>query len=151
MTENLVCNSDTLEKSGMLFRKIWQQYQVYLMPEGSQASPHQMYFLKLLEREKTLTPSEIAQQFGITLGAVTGFVDRLHKLGLITRTRSEADRRLVLIQLTPEGVSQLQAFEQQREQKHKDILKGIGLPEIMAMNQSLERFLKVLEDLGERE
>jgi DNA-binding MarR family transcriptional regulator len=151
MSENLVCYTDILEKSGSLFRRIWQEYQEYLTPEGSQVSPLQMYLLKLLKRESTLTPSEIAGQFGITLGAVTGFIDRVYKLGLITRTRSEEDRRLVLIQLTPEGVSQLKAFEQQRKQKHRDILNNIGLPEIIAMNQSLEKFLKVLEDLGGRE
>jgi DNA-binding MarR family transcriptional regulator len=151
MGENFVCDADILEKSGALFRRIWQVYQEYLAPEGSQVSPHQMYLLKLLERESTLTPSEIAGQFGITLGAATGFIDRVYKLGLITRTRSEVDRRLVLIQLTPEGLSQLQAFEQQQKQKHRDIINKIGLPEIIAMNQSLEKFLKVLEELGGRE
>ncbi len=84
-------------------------------------------------------------------GAATGFIDRVYKLGLITRTRSEEDRRLVLIRLTPEGVSQLQAFEQQQKQKHRDIINKIGLPEIIAMNQSLEKFLKVLVELGGRE
>jgi len=153
MTTNLLSNSDSdiLEKTGTLLRRIWQQYQAYLIPEDSPVSPHQMYFLKLLEREDTLTPSEIAEQFGITLGAVTGFIDRLYKLGLITRTRSEEDRRLVLIQLAPEGVALLQTFEQQHVQKHNAILKEIGLPRIIEMNQSLERFLKVLEDLGQKE
>ena len=78
---------------------------------------HQMMFLKYLERRVTCTPSDIAQQFGITLGAVTGFVDRLHKLGLITRTRSEEDRRVVIIQLTAEGSESLNTFEEQRTNK----------------------------------
>jgi DNA-binding MarR family transcriptional regulator len=68
MGENFVCDADILEKSAALFRRIWQEYQKYLTPEGSQVSPHQMYLLKLLERESTLTPSEIAGRFGITLG-----------------------------------------------------------------------------------
>lgn len=148
MAKDLVCDSDVLERTGFLFRKIWQHYQGYCITEDNQISPHQLYFLKLLEHKKTLTPSEIAGQFGITLGAVTGFIDRLYKLGLITRTRSEEDRRLVLIRLSNEGMSKLQAFERQRKQKNKDIINEIGMSEIVRMNQSLERFLKALEELG---
>ena len=75
------------------------------MSEDGDLSMHQMMFFKYLERRVTCTPSDIAQQFGITLGVVTGFVDRLYKLGLITRKRSEEDRRVVIIQLSPRGLN----------------------------------------------
>jgi DNA-binding MarR family transcriptional regulator len=142
---------DQLNITGNLFRKIWHEYQDYMMEDSSQISPHQMYFLNFLERKKTLTPSEIAEQHGITLGAVTGFVDRLYKLGLITRTRSEEDRRLVLIELTPEGEKRLRAFDTTRQYKHAKILSRIGADEIEQLNQSLEKFRAVLDELKEKE
>ena len=93
-----------MEETDLIFRKVWKKYQYYLMPRESDISMHQMLFLKYLEVKETCTPSEIAQQLGITLGAVTGFVDRLYKIGLITRNHSEEDRRVVLIQLSPKGL-----------------------------------------------
>ena len=149
MTENPRRNF--LEETGNLFRKIWHDYEEYLKPENIQVSPHQMYFLNFLDQRGMLTPSEIADQLGITLGAVTGFMDRLYKLGLISRTRSEEDRRVVLIELTEAGRRHLQAFDVQREKKHAEILELLGNREIQQLNQSLEKFRLVLDELRKKE
>lgn len=145
MTEN--SRRDLLEETGHLIRKIWIDYEEYLMPDNLQVSPHQMYFLSYLDKKGMLTPSEIAEQLGITLGAVTGFMDRLYKLKLISRTRSEEDRRVVLIELTVEGRNQLQAFKRVRERKHAEILERLGNQEIQQLNQSLNIFSRVLDEL----
>ena len=142
---------DLLDQTGQLIRKIWQDYEEYLMPYSSQISPHQLYFLNYLQRKKTVTPSEIAEQFGITLGAVTGFVDRLYKLGLIKRTRSEEDRRLVIIELTAEGQKRLEEFYSHREERHAEIIKQMSESEIQELNQSLGKFSRVLHELNKRE
>lgn len=138
---------DLLDETGQLLRKIWRDYEEYLMPYSSQISPHQFYFLNFLQRKKTVTPSEIAEELGITLGAVTGFVDRLYKLGLIKRTRSEEDRRLVLIELTAEGQKRLEEFYLHREQRHAEIIKELSEREIYELNQSLSKFSRVLNKL----
>lgn len=142
---------DILDETGQLIRKIWHDYEEYLMPYASQISPHQLYFLNYLQRKKTVTPSEIAEQFGITLGAVTGFVDRLYKLGLIKRTRSEEDRRLVIIELTTEGQRKLQEFYTHREERHAEIIKRMSEREIQELNQALGKFAKILHGLTKRE
>lgn len=43
---------------------------------------------------------------------MTGIVDRLVKMGLVERTRSETDRRLVLVQVTPAGVDLVRQIDQ---------------------------------------
>jgi MarR family transcriptional regulator, organic hydroperoxide resistance regulator len=149
MTDNV--KNDYLWETGNLFRKIWNEYEDYLMPENVQVSPHQMYFLKFLDLKGMLTPSEIAEQLGITLGAVTGFMDRVYKLGMISRTRSEEDRRVVLIELTEEGKKHLQVFDRQREKKHAEILNRYGTQELLQLNKSLEKFSQVLDDLRKKE
>jgi len=136
-----------MEETDYLFRVVWKKYQSFLMPEEGNLSMHQMMFLKYLERRVTCTPSDIAQQFGITLGAVTGFVDRLHKLGLITRTRSEEDRRVVIIQLTAEGSESLNAFEEQRKTKFARIFQKLNLPQVAELNKVLAQLDVVLDDL----
>lgn len=139
-----------LNETDFLLRTIWQKYQMYLIPKESQLSPHQVYFLKFLDRKKSCTPSEIAEQFDITLGAVTGFMDRLYKLGLITRARSEEDRRLVIIKLSEEGEHELQVFENHRAQIHQKLLDLLGEDEIQCLNQHMTRFRQVLGEISER-
>ena len=46
---------------------------------------------------------DIAEQLGIGQSAVTPIVDRLEGRGLARRSRSEADRRVWLVELTTEG------------------------------------------------
>jgi DNA-binding MarR family transcriptional regulator len=137
-----------MEETDHLFSAVWKKYQYFLMPEDSDLSMHQMMFLKYLERRVTCTPSDIAQQLGITLGAVTGFVDSLYKLGLITRTRSEEDRRVVLIQLSPKGIEPLNAFEEERKTKFARIFQKLDLLQVAKLNSSLEQLNVVLDDLA---
>ncbi len=134
-----------MEETDLLFRRVWKKYQCYLMPKESELSMHQMMFLKYLQRRKTCTPSDIAQQLGITLGAVTGFVDRLYKLGFITRTRSEEDRRVVLIQLSPQGIGPLNAFEKERETKFIRIFEKLDACQVAELNKALEQLNAVLD------
>lgn len=137
-----------MEETDLLFRRVWKKYQYYLMPKESELSMHQMMFLKYLQRRETCTPSDIAQQLGITLGAVTGFVDRLYKLGFITRTRSEEDRRVVLIQLSPQGIEPLNAFEKERETKFVRIFKKLDALQVAELNKALEQLNAVLDSLA---
>lgn len=48
-------------------------------------------------------PSDMARASLITTGAMTSRLDRLERAGLIRRTPDPADRRGVLIRLTPQG------------------------------------------------
>lgn len=50
-----------------------------------------------------LAPSDIAQDIGLTRGAVSKLVDRLIAKGLVTRTESLSDRRYQVIDLTNSG------------------------------------------------
>jgi DNA-binding MarR family transcriptional regulator len=52
---------------------------------------------------KCLLAAELAREYGIDASAVTRLIDRLEKRGLLTRVRSNEDRRVVRLALTPEG------------------------------------------------
>lgn len=142
-------NEDNLmEQTDQLLTSVWKKYQHFLMPQESDVSMHQMIFLKFLERRETCKPSDIAQQYGITLGAVTGFVDRLHKLGLIMRTRSEEDRRVVNIKLSDKGIEALNSFEKKRQLKFARLYENLDLRQLSELNKALEQFNNVLNHLN---
>ena len=54
-------------------------------------------------REAGITITEIAQEMNVTLPSVTATVKRLEKKGLVTKERSQADGRQVVIRLTEAG------------------------------------------------
>ena len=49
------------------------------------------------------TVAELARWANTDAGAMTRLLDRLEKKGLCQRERSQSDRRVVLVSLTPEG------------------------------------------------
>ncbi|SAL28217.1 transcriptional regulatory protein [Caballeronia sordidicola] len=57
----------------------------------------------MLASGRNLAAADLAREYGIDASAVTRLIDRLEKRGLITRVRSEEDRRVVRLALTAEG------------------------------------------------
>ncbi len=55
----------------------------------------------------SLMMSELAEQTGVTSGAVTRLVDRMSEAGLVERQACESDRRVHWARLTPEGLKRL--------------------------------------------
>jgi DNA-binding MarR family transcriptional regulator len=57
--------------------------------------------LDIVERHGRMTAGALAEESGLTTGAVTALVDRLERAGYLHRIRDTADRRKVFIELTP--------------------------------------------------
>lgn len=51
----------------------------------------------IIRRRTPITPSQLAEETGLSTGAITGVVDRLEKAGYVRRKRDRNDRRLVFI------------------------------------------------------
>jgi DNA-binding MarR family transcriptional regulator len=57
--------------------------------------------LNIIENAGGLTAGDLAEQSGLTPGAVTGVADRLEKAGYVRRVSDPADRRRVRLHVTP--------------------------------------------------
>jgi DNA-binding MarR family transcriptional regulator len=75
-----------------------QQTMVELGIPSTQAS-----MLFMLARGTCFTAADLAREYGVDASAATRLVDRLEKRGLLSRVRSEADRRVVHLRVTEEG------------------------------------------------
>ena len=51
----------------------------------------------IIRRGTPITASQLAEETGLSTGAITGVVDRLEKAGYVRRKRDKNDRRLVFI------------------------------------------------------
>lgn len=60
-------------------------------------------FRVLLERPQPITAGDLAREWNYDTGAMTRMLDRLEEKGFIQRTRSQADRRVVHLELTDKG------------------------------------------------
>lgn len=63
----------------------------------------QLMILQCLQERSVTSPGQIAKDVGLTQATVTTILDRLEKRMLITRHRSEQDKRRVFVELTPSG------------------------------------------------
>lgn len=80
-----------------------------------------MHVIEAIGIEKSKNMSTVAKALGVTMGTLTISVNSLVKKGFVERSRSEEDRRVVLISLTAEGKK---AF-QYHQQFHEDMIQSI--------------------------
>ena len=59
--------------------------------------------LEILTQNDSVLPSQLASQLGLTTGSVTAMLDRLERLGYVTRSADPADRRKVVVRITPKA------------------------------------------------
>ena len=59
--------------------------------------------LEILTQNDSVLPSQLAVQLGLTTGSVTAMLDRLERLDYLTRSADPADRRKVVIRITPKA------------------------------------------------
>ena len=86
---------------------------VYLYTESRRATKEvarhhgltgpQVTALKMLEGFGDLSLSDLSARMSAKNSTITGIADRMERDGLVERTRSEADRRVVLMRLTAKG------------------------------------------------
>jgi DNA-binding MarR family transcriptional regulator len=70
----------------------------HLIGERLGLNPTDHKCLDVIIRAKTpMTASQLAEETGLSTGAITGVVDRLEKAGYVKRKRDTNDRRLIFI------------------------------------------------------
>jgi DNA-binding MarR family transcriptional regulator len=69
-----------------------------------------MRCLDTLDREGAVSAGRLAEATGLTSGAITTVLDRLERAGYARRVGDPADRRRVLVELTPEIRERTYAF-----------------------------------------
>jgi len=63
----------------------------------------QIGVILMLAAQRASTPFELSRVMSYDSGSMTRLLDRLEKKGFLVRTRSDADRRMVKLELTPQG------------------------------------------------
>jgi DNA-binding MarR family transcriptional regulator len=70
---------------------------------------------------------------------VTRLVDRLESAGLVDRTRSESDRRVVLVRIGKKGLELLAGIDEPMKRMPDKLMGGLGAAELRKLNDLLVR------------
>ncbi|MES0349446.1 MAG: MarR family transcriptional regulator [Desulfobacteria bacterium] len=86
-------------------RRLIQAKELYTkeLTKKYQVSASQLNCLLALYEQGPLPPSQIATHIMVKSSTVTGIIDRLELKGLVTRSRTSPDRRVITIELTESG------------------------------------------------
>ncbi len=106
-----------------------------------------MRCLDYLSREGRCTAGALAEATGLTTGAMTVALDRLEKAGYARRVRDGADRRRVLVELTPELGAHPDGFYSQHQAEAERLYQRYTVEQI----QLLLEFVRNGREFNERE
>ena len=104
----------------------------------------QLWAIKVIAKSAPIKVSELARRMYLHPATVVGIVDRLEGRGLVSRTRSREDRRVVEIDLTDKGrdlVSQSPEVAQGLLVRGLETLKE---GELLRTSAALEQLVKIL-------
>jgi DNA-binding MarR family transcriptional regulator len=99
-----------------------------------------LYFLKGGEKNV----SSLAEFVGVNKSTMVEILDKLENEGLITRSRDEKDRRVVLVKITQKGLEELENVRQAYKNLIKDIL-------LRSEGNIIKFFQIVIEEVSSKE
>ncbi|MDT7837108.1 MarR family winged helix-turn-helix transcriptional regulator [Aquabacterium sp. OR-4] len=97
--------------------------------------------LWFLHAGRATTPNELAREMDVDGGAVTRLLDRLESKGLLVRTRSDTDRRVVQLALTEAGRAAAAQIPPVLASVNNDFLDGFSSAEWQQLRGLLDRML----------
>jgi len=99
----------------------------------------QLLLLRFLVERGTATPKELATKLGVTPGDITGLVNKLEDAGLVTRTRTRADRRVVELRPTAKARRRIEAAHAAAVESLLEAFGEWSTEEIVDLKSRLER------------
>jgi DNA-binding MarR family transcriptional regulator len=97
----------------------------------------QAKLLYLLGAAGELHMSDLVQRLGVSLSTISGLVDRVVDHGLATRREDPADRRQVVVALTPAGSAFIDRFRELNARQMRDLLNALDDDELGQLRAAL--------------
>ena len=129
--------------SGRIFARMLKDHDIEI-------NPAQGRIMFALWQQDGIPIQELAQRTSLGKSTLTSMLNRLEDLGYITRTRSEADRRIILIQRTAKDRALQDTYERVSDEMSAVCFEGFSVPEIQALENALERVLENLANADSR-
>ena len=112
-------------------------------------TPAKLRVLQIVaSRQAGVTPKELATQMGVAQGTVTALLDKLEQLQLVSRQKSDTDRRQSIVALTEAGRGAVTTAPDALQQQFVRAFEAMEDWEQAQMIASLERVARMLNAEG---
>ena len=98
---------------------------------------------------KPLSMGELSRRLMVTNGNITGLVDRLKSERLVDRRRSDGDRRVQIVSLTPTGAKSFERMAEDNRRWVTAMMAGLSREEKEALFALLGRLKSAVLDAGQ--
>lgn len=109
-----------------------------------------MHIIEAIGIEEPRRMSDIAKRLGVTMGTLTTNMNSLEDKGYIVRERSSADKRVVLVVLTPKGKRAFYHHRGFHQNMIKSVVKGLDEDEMKVMIKCLLNLNEFFKKYGEK-
>jgi DNA-binding MarR family transcriptional regulator len=105
----------------------------------------QLWVVKTIYENGGLSLGELSKRMYLNPSTITGVVDRLEKRRYVLRDRSEKDRRVVKVQLTPKGNRLAKRAPKPIQGKMIYGLRKLKKDELFLIYRSVEKLVEIME------
>ncbi|MGZ6268444.1 MAG: MarR family winged helix-turn-helix transcriptional regulator [Candidatus Limnocylindrales bacterium] len=124
---------NTIRTADMFFDRIGR----LLRPLGVNAAGGLV--LGILRDHGTMSPSELGERLIVTRATVTGLLDSLERRGFVSRSANPADRRSLLVEITPAGLAVVQELRTIVHRNERDWMSVLSDAELRTYVDLLHR------------
>lgn len=110
----------------------------------------QAKLLYLLGAAGDLHMSELVARLGVSLSTVSGLVDRVVEAGFVSRRDDPADRRQVVVGLTPAGAAFIDRFRELNARQMRELLAFLDDAELDSVRAALVLLARAADRLAAR-
>lgn len=111
--------------------ELMRKFQTQLLSgELKEYTLRQLYYIELINKYEGISVSEISKKLNIKKSTVSIAINQLIDLGIVTKIRSEDDKRFYFLQLTPKGKEIMKKHMQVHKNTIKKILKVLTQEEV---------------------
>jgi len=82
---------------------------------------------------------EVGGRLGVTMGNITGIVDRLEELGYLSREKDPEDRRVTWVKMTREGLGLYEEVSRTFQEEVALSLEGLSTKELRILSRLLKK------------
>lgn len=107
-----------------------------------------MHVLEAIGTNGPGSMSSVAKKLSVTVGTLTIAINNLVKKGYVERRRSEKDRRVVLISLSPKGKKAYEHHRQFHEEMVRAVLEGLNEQQTETLVHALNNLVDFFRSYG---